>query len=63
MAPVLPRLLVGRHSEARLSLALLGGCSMSLFAWACPMRVEGVTLGSFARGLPLLGSMLPAAKA
>jgi hypothetical protein len=62
MAPVLPRLLLGRHTEARLSIVALGGCSMALMVWGCPMREDGVTLGSFMCTLPLLGPLLPAAK-
>ena len=43
-------------------VAALGACSMALMAWSLPMREQGVTFGSFLRGLPLLGPLLPAAK-
>ena len=58
MAPRLPGLLAGRKLEARLALALLGAQSGAFMYWAAPWRDnDDVTVGSFLRGLPIVGGL------
>lgn len=60
MAPRLPGLLKGRRLEARVGLALLGAQSGAFLYWAAPWRADDVTVGSFLRGLPILGAVISA---